>query len=78
MLVSSGSHRRHRARLFYGLLFLCLVSVGITMPACGGGGTSSATTGGTPAGTYDLTVTGQFTSGVTTLTHATQFSLVVQ
>ena len=34
--------------------------------------------GGTPVGTYTLTVTGTFTSGSTALTHATMVTLVVQ
>jgi hypothetical protein len=62
------------------LLFLIL-STGITLAACGGGGPSTTTTQGTQgttAGTYSLTVSGTFTSGSTTLTHATNLTLVVQ
>jgi hypothetical protein len=79
MLVSLGSWRRKRhPRLLYGLTFLCLFSIGVTISACGGGGSSGSGGSGTPAGTYNLTVTGTFTSGSTNLTHKTNFTLVVQ
>jgi hypothetical protein len=78
MLVSlAGWRRERRPRLLYGLAFLCLLSVGVTMSACGGGGGSGGG-GGTQAGTYNLTVTGAFTSGSTNLTHKTSLTLVVQ
>jgi hypothetical protein len=78
MLVSlAGWRRERRPRLLYGLAFLCLLSVGVTMSACGGGGGSGGG-GGTQAGTYNLTVTGAFTSGSTNLTHKTNLTLVVQ
>jgi hypothetical protein len=47
------------------------------MSACGGGN-SGGGGGGTQAGTYNLTVTGTFTSGLTNLTHKTNLTLVVQ
>ena len=63
----------------------------ITLTSCGGGaanGSSSSSgssgsggTGavsGTQAGTYTITVTGNFTSGATNLSHATKLTLVVQ
>jgi hypothetical protein len=79
MLVSLGGWRRkRRPRLLYGLAFLCLFSIGVTISACGGGGSSSSGGGGTQAGTYNLTVTGTFTSGSTNLTHKTNLTLVVQ
>jgi hypothetical protein len=71
--------RERRPRIPYGLVFLCLLSMGITMSACGSGSNSSSGgSGGTPAGSYDLAVTGTFTSGSTTLTHTTKLTLVVQ
>jgi hypothetical protein len=81
----SRSCKRH-GRLLYGLAFLCLFSLAITFSSCGGGstGTGNSTTSSsppatpTPAGSYDLTVTGTFASGSTTLTHATKLTLVVQ
>ena len=79
MLVSlAGWGRKRRPQLLYGLAFLCLVSVGVTMSACGGGGSGGSGGGGTRAGTYNLTVTGTFTSGSTNLTHKTNLTLVVQ
>jgi hypothetical protein len=65
--------------LLYGLAFVCLFSLAITWSACGGGSGSNTMGGaGTPAGTYNLTVTGTFTSGSTTLSHVTKLKLVVQ
>jgi hypothetical protein len=71
---SAGRTRKRHRRLFYGLVFLCLLSVAVTWPACGGGSSSGAT----PRGTYSITVTGTYTSGSATLTHATKLTLVVQ
>jgi hypothetical protein len=80
MLASlTGWRRERRPGLLYGLEFLCLLSVGFAMSGCGGGGGSGGGGGGgTQAGTYNLTVTGTFTSGSTDLTHKTNLTLVVQ
>jgi hypothetical protein len=76
LLLRMTRHRREwRPQLLYGLTLLCLFSVGVTMSSCGGASSSS---GGTPAGTYPVTVRGSFTSGSTTLTHNTKLTLVVQ
>jgi len=82
-LLLTGSGRRSRkrqSRLLYGLAFLGLFSLGITLSACGGGGSSSTgnSVSATAAGSYNLIVTGTFTSGSTTLTHATKLTLIVQ
>jgi hypothetical protein len=51
---------------------------------CGGSGSTSGGGGGgpsdlgTPAGTYNITVTGTSGSGNAAITHATTFNLVVQ
>jgi hypothetical protein len=58
--------------------FAALVTLGLTLASCGGGSASSG--GGTnpQAGTYTINVTGNFTTGSTTLTHAAKLTLVVQ
>ena len=63
-------------QLVCGLTLACLLSMGITMSACGGGGNKSGGSGGTQAGTYTLTVTG--TSVAAKLTNKTNLTLVVQ
>jgi hypothetical protein len=79
LLGSGGWSRKRRGRLLYRLAFLCLFLLGITFSACGGGSSSMGNGGSaTPAGSYNLTVTGTFTSGSTTLTHATKLTLAVQ
>jgi hypothetical protein len=74
------AQRKRRMEFLCGLFLLCLVSVVLIMPACGGGSGGGGSSGGagTPAGTYNLTVTGTFSSGSTKLTHSTNFTMVVQ
>jgi len=75
-LLRMGRGRwERRPQLVYGLTLLCLLSVGVALSACGGGGSGS---GGTPIGTYNPTVTGTFTSGSTKLTHSIEVTLIVQ
>ncbi len=75
----ASTRRRRKARfIYYGLLSLCLISLGLGMSACGGGGSSGGGGTGTPAGTYTLTVTGAYTAGSATLKHTTPVTLVVQ
>lgn len=69
---------RRYGHLIRMMALICICSVGITWSACGGGNSSSTATAGTPAGTYNLTVTGSFTSGATTLNHTTKLTLIVQ
>jgi hypothetical protein len=78
-LLTSMMRSRHkwRPQLLYGLTLLCLLSVVLGISACGGGN-NGPRSGGTPLGTYTLTVTGSYTSGSTTLTHNTKLTLVVQ
>jgi hypothetical protein len=79
MLLSLPKELRWRSpQVLYGLSFLCLLFLGVTVSACGGGSSSSGGSGGTPAGSYNLAVTGTFTSGSTTLSHTTKLTLVVQ
>jgi hypothetical protein len=47
------------------------------VPACGGGNGGSGGTG-TPAGTYQLTVAGKYTTGGTTLVHEATLTLIVE
>jgi hypothetical protein len=79
MLGSCARSRKRHSRLLYGVAFLCLISLEIIFSSCGGGTSSTANSASaTPPGSYDLTVTGTFTSASTTLTHATKLTLVVQ
>jgi len=66
--------RRRCRRIVCGLVFVCLFSLATPWTGCGGGSSG----GGSGPGTYNLTVTGKFTSGATTLTHNTNLTLVVQ
>jgi hypothetical protein len=72
----AGFRHEHRPRLLFGLALLSLLFLGVTISACGGGGGGHS--GGTAPGTYNVTVTGNFTSGSTILTHTTNLTLVVQ
>jgi Beta-propeller repeat len=74
--VGTQWRNRHR-RLIYGLALLCLAALGTTRSACSSN-TSPGGGGGTPQGSYKLTVTGKFTSSSTTLTHNTTLTLIVQ
>jgi FG-GAP-like repeat len=55
-----------------------LVCLGVTLTSCGGGSSGGGGGTGTQAGTYSITVTGNFSSGSTNLTHAANLTLVVQ
>jgi hypothetical protein len=78
LMTGAVIRRRHWcSRLLCMFGVACMLVIGITMPACGGG-SGSTSTGGTPAGTYPLTVTGTFKAGSATLTHVTNLTLVVQ
>ena len=67
---------RDRRRILQLFALVCLLSVGIGMSACSGGGSGNRA-GGTPTGTYNLTVTGSASSGSTNLTHAATLVLDV-
>jgi len=69
-----GGQRRWRPRLLSTVALVAALSLVVPLPGCGGGGSG----GGTPLGTYNLTVTGTFTSGSTVLSHSTILKLVVQ
>ena len=74
-----GWHRSSGRRLVpYGCTVLLVIAVGATMPGCGGSSGGHTGSGGTPAGSYNLTMTGTFNSGSTTLSHNTKLTLIVQ
>jgi len=55
------------------LPFLCLISLAIGLASCGGSNNNNS------SGTiYDLTVTGTFTSGSTTLTNSAKLNLIIK
>jgi hypothetical protein len=79
-LLWAGGRKRYRKALC-GLMFVCIFSGAMFWSSCGGGGGSGSSNGGgtgTPAGTYNLTVTGAFSSGSTNLVHSAKLNLVVQ
>jgi hypothetical protein len=83
ILISVYLRRKEQRLRWVPVLALgTLVCIGITVASCGGGSSSGGGGGGgntgTPAGTYTITVSASATSGSTTLTHATQLTLVVQ
>jgi hypothetical protein len=58
------------------LLFVAMLATG-ALASCGGGGAVPLPPPGTPAGTYNLTVTARVTSGSATLAHNTTLTLTV-
>jgi uncharacterized repeat protein (TIGR03803 family) len=77
-IVLLGSRQRKRiGRLLYGLVFLCVLFTIMMWSACGGS-SSMGSSSGTPAGTYNVTVAGTFTSGSANLVRSTKLTLVVQ
>lgn len=79
LMAAAWWYRQREQKLVWGrvVAFAALVTLGLTLTSCGGG---SGSGGGTnpQAGTYIISVTGNFTSGSTTLTHAAKLTLVVQ
>lgn len=73
-----GWRCKRSPRWICGPAFLCLLASGFAITGCGGSSAGGGGTGGTSAGSYNLTVMGTFKSGSTTLTHATKVTLVVQ
>ncbi len=61
----------------YTVLAGCVIAAAMGAAACGGSTPMSSGNSGTPAGTYNLTVTGTSTSGTTTLTHSVTLQLIV-
>jgi hypothetical protein len=76
-LAAAGVAVRKRAAWGFAITMLCV----FLWVACGGGGGSPSpppTQNGTPAGTYDLTVSGTFTTSTGTLSRSTVLTLKVQ
>jgi hypothetical protein len=73
-----GSKRR--ARFLYAPGFLCLTTLALSLFGCGGssGNSGGKGSGGISPNSYNLSVTGSFASGSTTLTHSAKLILVVQ
>jgi uncharacterized repeat protein (TIGR03803 family) len=80
ILISLLWRREQRLRWVPVAAVAVLVWAAMTLTSCSGGSGSSASGGspGTQAGTYTIAVSGNFSSGSTTLTHSTQLKLVVQ
>ena len=60
---------------------MLVVGILLSLPACGGGGTTTAPPvpkPGTSAGIYTIVVTGTSGSGATALSHNTQITLTEQ
>jgi hypothetical protein len=83
-LVIPGTPRcRHKIRnqILGAILFLCLFAMTVAAPACSGGSSGTGgggSGGGTPSGTYNLAVSGTYSSGSAKLTNNTSFTLIVQ
>ena len=79
LLLGGGSRKRH-SRLLYGGIFSVILFALTALSACGGGSSMGSGSGGsaTPAGTYNMTVVGTFSSGPANLVHSTKLTLVVQ
>jgi hypothetical protein len=67
--------RRHLE--FASVLFILLILGALAMPCCGGGSGGGGGTSGTPAGTYNITVTATAGSGASALSHGMTLTLNV-
>jgi FG-GAP-like repeat len=76
VLLSGRSSRSHKrlSRLLNGTALIGILSLALTWPACGGGGGGSQT----PMGTYNVVLTGTYTSGTVTVAQKVKVTLVVQ
>ncbi len=78
MVVASLLRRREQKLVWIRVVaFAALVTLGMTLTSCGGGSGGGGNSN-PQAGTYTVTVTGNFTSGSTTLNHSAKLTLVVQ
>lgn len=79
LLSILGSQKANRRGLC-GITFSSLLGIAIALTACGGDGGGGGGGGGSgiQPGTYNFTVTGNYTSGSVSLTHNTKLSVTVQ
>ena len=75
VLLGSRPRKRQGRR---GVALACVFFIVMMLSACGGSSMGGSGGGATPAGTYNLTVVGTFTSGSANLVHSTKLTLVVQ
>jgi hypothetical protein len=75
LLVKPLEGRGARLVLTLRLSLLCSV---LAISACGGGGTGGKQAGGTPPGSYTISVSATFSSGSTSITRNTSLTLVVR
>jgi hypothetical protein len=81
LMIAIICSRRQKNRLSWGTVATIALSVFLVtaLSSCGGGSSGTKPTSpGTQSGTYSVTVTGTFTSGSSSTTHATNLTLVVQ
>jgi hypothetical protein len=81
MIVIGIAPKQNRGKLLGIVGLILLVGILIALPACGGGGSTTTPPipkPGTPAGTYNITITGTSGTGATSLSHSTTISLTVQ
>ena len=78
MVVASLVWRREQSLVGARVVgFVALLALGMTLTSCGAGSGGGGGGSSPLAGTYTVTVTGNFSSGVTSLTHAAKLTLVV-
>jgi FG-GAP-like repeat/Abnormal spindle-like microcephaly-assoc'd, ASPM-SPD-2-Hydin/FG-GAP repeat len=78
LAASSFLQPSRRLRWAPALTLLLLACLTMTLTSCGGGsGSGGSGSSNAESGTYTVTVTGNFSSGSSNITHATQLTLVV-
>jgi hypothetical protein len=76
--------KKKNSHIACAIVLLCLMAAIMMWTACGGGSAGSGSTSNpssgatTPAGSYNLTVVGTFSSGSANLVHSAKLTLVVQ
>ena len=80
LLATFGRRRNQFLRLAPLFAAVLVVSISLALASCGGGSGNSGGGGNTnpESGTYTVNVSGNFSTGSTTLTHNTKLTLVVQ